>query len=408
MLHDSPSSRVDRAWPYWPIVPLYPYGQRRTLRREILPDTLWVFEQIQGIFYVVVPIRMTVVRLQGGGLLVYAPVAPTGECVALVRELEQRHGAVRFIVLPTVSGIEHKVFVGPFARRFPQAQVYVAANQWSFPLDLPLSWLGLPWQRTQLLPEDSREAPFGEEWDYASVGPVDLGLGPFEEVALFHRPSRTLLVTDTLVGIPTEPPEVVQLDPFPLLFHARDRVGDPVQDSPETRRKGWQRICLFAFYFRPSALVVTGLPQSIQEATRNLDPQFSWRTGSRSYFGLFPVQWQPQWVESFQALQGQEGQLRVAPILQTLILNRDPDGVWAWVDRLCRWPVEQVIPAHFAAPLATTPRQIRSAFNFLGPSSSRRKSWDFWSRGQSPGGSLPEADLQVLRGIRQLLDRLGV
>ncbi|HIK40838.1 DUF4336 domain-containing protein, partial [Thermoleptolyngbya sp. M55_K2018_002] len=149
----SSENSSDWRWPFWPLVPLYPYGNRRTLRTEIVKDTVWTFDQVQGIFYVVVPIRMTVVRLAAGGLLVYAPIAPTGECVRLLRELEVQHGAVQYIILPTVSGLEHKVFVGPFARQFRTAQVFVAPHQWSFPLNLPLSWLGLPLGRTQPLPE---------------------------------------------------------------------------------------------------------------------------------------------------------------------------------------------------------------------------------------------------------------
>ncbi|HEY9735937.1 MAG TPA: DUF4336 domain-containing protein, partial [Trichocoleus sp.] len=105
----------DWSWPFWFLVPLYPYNQRRTLRREVVPDTIWTFDQVQGILYTIVPIRMTVVRLESGGLLVYAPIAPTRECVQLVRELEEIHGEVRHILLPTASGLEHKVFVGPFA-----------------------------------------------------------------------------------------------------------------------------------------------------------------------------------------------------------------------------------------------------------------------------------------------------
>ena len=37
---------------------------------------VWCFEQLIGIYYVHVPIRMTVLRLEAGGLFVYAPVAP--------------------------------------------------------------------------------------------------------------------------------------------------------------------------------------------------------------------------------------------------------------------------------------------------------------------------------------------
>ncbi len=86
----------DWSWPLWPILPLYPYGQRRTLRKEIVKDTIWTFDQIQGIFYVTVPIRMTVVRMVGGGLFVYAPIAPTQECVRLVNELVEKYGEVSF------------------------------------------------------------------------------------------------------------------------------------------------------------------------------------------------------------------------------------------------------------------------------------------------------------------------
>jgi hypothetical protein len=114
------STRRARAWPFWPLVPLYPYGQRPTQRVEVVKDQVWTFEQFQGIFYVVVPIRMTVVRLEPAGLLVYSPVAPTPECIALVRELEERHGPVTYIVMSTVTGIEHKVFVGPLPASFPR------------------------------------------------------------------------------------------------------------------------------------------------------------------------------------------------------------------------------------------------------------------------------------------------
>jgi hypothetical protein len=235
----------DFTWRFWPIVPIYPYGQRRTIRKEVIKDTIWTFDQLQGIFYVVVPIRMTVVKLEKGGLLVYAPVAPTGECVRLLNELVVKHGDVKYIILPTISGIEHKVFVGPFARCFPTAQVFVSPGQWSFPINLPLSWLGLPGKRTHILPENSQEAPFAEDFDYAILGPIDLGLGKFAEVAFFHKRSHTLLITDTIVSVPAEPPAIVQLDPYPLLYHAKDKAFDMVADTPANRLKGWQRVTLF-------------------------------------------------------------------------------------------------------------------------------------------------------------------
>ncbi|MDF5733969.1 MAG: DUF4336 domain-containing protein, partial [Rhizonema sp. PD38] len=111
----------DFSWSFWFTLPLYPFDKRRTIRKEVLKDTIWTFDQLQGIFYVVVPIRMTVVKLDEGGLLIYTPVAPTRECIRLLNELVEEHGEVKYIILPTISGLEHKVFVGPFARFFPNA-----------------------------------------------------------------------------------------------------------------------------------------------------------------------------------------------------------------------------------------------------------------------------------------------
>jgi len=347
----------DWNWPLWPIVPLYPYGQRRTLRREIVPGQLWVFEQIQGIFYVTVPIRMTVIALDRGGLLVYAPVAPTGECLRLLRELVAAYGEVRFIIFSSASGIEHKVFVAPFARYCPQAQILVVPHTWSFPVNLPLSWLGLPTARTHILSPASA-SPLPPELDWAILGPITLGLGDFAEVSLFHNPSRSLLVTDALISIPALPPESVQLDPWPLLFHARESALDSLVDTPENRQKGWQRIVLFAFYFRPQSLGVLSNAAAWERATQAPD------RSRRNYFGWLPWQWTAQWQRSFEALH-HNGAVQVAPILQTLILNRDLETVERWLTQISQWPIERLIAAHLDAPVAATPSSLRVAVEVL-------------------------------------------
>jgi hypothetical protein len=398
---DLEESRAGReSWRFWFTLPLYPYSKRRTIRTEIVPDTIWTFDQVQGILYVVVPIRMTVVKLTGGGLLVYAPVAPTLECLELVNELVLNHGDVKYIILPTISGLEHKVFVGPFARKFPQAQVWVAPDQWSFPLDLPLSWLGLPFGRTYILPADSSQTPFGDEFDYAILATIlvsnrfPLGRlananhpdrGQFAEVAFFHRNSRTLLVTDAIVSIPLEPPPILQIEPYPLLFHARDRSIDPLCDTPANRIAGWQRICLFALYFQPSVLEILQWRSAIEESLSASD------RSSQNYFGLYPFRWQPDWQQSFNTLRN-DGRLLVAPILQTLILNRDPQSTLDWVDRVAQWDFGRIIPCHFDAPIVATPQQFRSAFNFL-------------EHLPTHDVSLPTADFHLLKNIERRLER---
>jgi hypothetical protein len=384
----------DWSWSYWFTLPLYPYGKRRTLRQEVIKDTIWTFDQMQGIFYVVVPIRMTVVKLEKGGLLVYAPVAPTSECIRLVNELVAEHGDVKYIILPTISGLEHKVFVGPFARCFPQAQVFVTPNQWSFPLNLPLSWLGLPRKRTHILPEDSSLVPFADEFDYAILDTIDLGPGKFAEVAFFHKRSHTLLVTDSIVSVPADPPAIVQLDPYPLLFHAKDKASDIVADNQANRRKGWERITLFALYFRPSALDVPSWGEVWKEALKA--PERSYK----AYFGLFPFKWQPDWRRSFTDLYG-DGRLFVAPVLQTLILNRAPKETINWADKVASWDFQWIIPCHFDAPIKAEPHQFRQAFSFL----EKQTAVGSLSTSTYP---LPEKDFQLLQEINSGLSKSGI
>ena len=118
---------ADQHWAFWPLLPLYPFGRRRTLRRELVPGHIWSFEQLQGVFFVAVPIRMTAVKLNAG-LLLYAPVAATAECIALVRELEAEHGPVVSIVHPTSSGLEHKVGVPCLLYTSPSPRDYAASR----------------------------------------------------------------------------------------------------------------------------------------------------------------------------------------------------------------------------------------------------------------------------------------
>jgi hypothetical protein len=233
---------------------------------------------------------------------------------------------VEFIVLPTFA-YEHKVFVGPFSRRFPKAkaraggggcprmaaapltgealclqlrertaqpfqpsqspsnplkrfppprQVYTAPFQWSFPLNLPPQFFGI-FPAGEVT--GGAEMPWSDEIDHKlflppsiggregggrgrvllkallapGVGAVRATRGPaeaalrareagmagagasqslaccadghrihllassagvgdyvrFSEVAFFHKASRTLMVTDAVVYVPDEAPEVI-------------------------------------------------------------------------------------------------------------------------------------------------------------------------------------------------------
>ena len=93
---DGPSKTADRR--YGPLLqgPFdFPSASRATVRRELVSGRIWSFEQVQGVIYVQIPVRMTVVKLESGGLFVYAPIAPTVECFArLVRDLGDQLEAI--------------------------------------------------------------------------------------------------------------------------------------------------------------------------------------------------------------------------------------------------------------------------------------------------------------------------
>ena len=347
----APAAR--QRWLWWPLLPLYPYGRRRTLVRELIPDRLWSFEQLQGIWYVAVPIRMSVLRLREG-LLLYAPVAPTAEVREQLRQLEERYGPVCTIVLPTASGLEHKLPVPAMARAFPAAQVWVTPRQWSFPLPLPPSWLGFPSSRTRVLLEDG--VPHGDQLDWLPLGPLDLGVGTFMEIACFDRSSGSLLLTDALVAIPPEPPEVFDLDPTPLLFHGRERGDEPLVDDPLRRRRGWWRLVLFASYLRPRPLEIPPLGEVLRHC---LAPGCR---SPRSHFGFYPFRWLPGWQEDFEALVPEgSSTLQVAAVLERLVFPRQRAALVAWIRSLAALEgLRRLVPAHYEAPVACTPAQLKA------------------------------------------------
>ena len=381
----APPTSADQRWPWWPLLPLYPYGRRRTLVRELIPGQIWSFEQLQGIFYVAVPIRMTVVRVRGG-LMLYAPVAPTGQVRRALLDLEQRYGPVQSIVLPTASGLEHKLPVPAMARAYPEATVWVTPGQWSFPLNLPASWLGFPRRRTRVLGEQGY--PHSDELQWLSLGPLDLGLGRFQEFSCLHRNSGALLITDALVAINPQPPELFDADPTPLLFHARDRGDQPLTDSPELRLKGWQRLALFASYLRPEALAVPTLSQLLGQAFR------PGCRDARSYFGLYPFHWSRSSAAVFAELQGQAvGGLQVAPVLERLVFPRAQALLLAWLRRLAELPeLRWLVPAHYDAPVPCSAEQLLQLAQAL-----EQRPW-------APS----QGDWTYLAGIDQLLLRSGV
>lgn len=346
------------------LIPLSPesVGRRKTLLTEVVKGNMWTLEQIQGIINVNVPVRCTVIKLKDGGLFVNNPVAPTGEMIDMMRALEKEHGQVKYITLSSLA-VEHKGTAGAFSSYFPQASVYVQPGQYSFPLNLPTQLFFPPDKSVKEIPANFKDAPWGKEIEHAILTIKPSALGGYAETALFHKSTGTLLVTDAIVRVDDEPPAIINDDPRSLLYHARDDALQEVKDTPEARRKGWRRMTLFALTFNPSGISVSAWSDAIKQTYEVKPTMRKLGDGAVPFSGgFYPWKWVESEVPNFKALQGG---LLVAPILQKLLLNRDPETVLAWADTVSKWPIKRIIPCHFANDIKATGSDFRKAFGFL-------------------------------------------
>lgn len=338
----------------WGILPVGPYKRKKTVMETIVDGEVWTFDQKFGILNVQVPLRMTVIKMSGGGLFVYDPIAATPELLGMMKDLVAKHGPVKHVVLGSVA-IEHKVYAGVFAQKFPTAKVWVQPGQYAFPQNLPIPYLGFPAGRTAVIPQSAKDAPaeWNDDFEFLTLGPLISKDGAFGETVFFHKASKTLLVTDTVVEVTDEVPLIFEDDPKPLLYHARTTVTEVVDDTPDVRRRGWRRVVLFGLYFTPSAIVIKDSKTAFDERRPDINSDFA---------GIYPWDWVGDDDTSFKAL---TGGLLVAPILQQLILNRQPVEVLDFADKVAKWPIERIIPAHLKNNLKYTGKDYRAAFSFL-------------------------------------------
>eukprot|EP00418_Pyrodinium_bahamense_P088336 CAMPEP_0179040536 /NCGR_PEP_ID=MMETSP0796-20121207/15696_1 /TAXON_ID=73915 /ORGANISM="Pyrodinium bahamense, Strain pbaha01" /LENGTH=473 /DNA_ID=CAMNT_0020736881 /DNA_START=254 /DNA_END=1674 /DNA_ORIENTATION=+ len=374
--------------------PLGPLLTRRTVRTQV-DNGIWTFEQEQSLANIAVNVRMTVIRLESGGLWVHNPVAPTDECDALLRELGL---PVEYIVLGSAQ-YEHKIFVGPFSRRWPEAKVFVVPQQWSWPVDLPSAFFGI--FATGDLKDRDEETPWAAEIEQRVLCPRDrLGFSySAAECAFFHRRSKTLICTDALVFVPEEPPAVLDraeltalgrtsgnfvLDLVALtdwrgssgLVREAQRAEEaaPPRDEAQLLRIGWQRDALLALYFGPDG-------QSI------IDPARA--------FGAINGRW------------------IVGPVCYALVYSgKIRQEVCNWADAICEWDIQQILPCHFAGPVRGTRDDVGRAFEVLrgeGAADSPAEAAGFVLPWPFPQPIRYRAeDLQLLTDIRNVLVKLNV
>merc|ERR1719247_3761166 len=299
--------------------PLGPFTERRTVQSELVPGKVYGFEQEQQLSGITANVRSVVFRMKDNHLLVYNPVAPTEEFMQQLASLN--HDGVSHIMLGATA-YEHKIFVGPFARKFPEAKVWAVLDQWSFPLNLPAAAYGIDSQGTgggELVDTAPGSTAYASAPDLTAEFEVKLlhpakrlGLGyAANEAALLHKETKTLALTDALVNVPATPPEIY--DPSNLLA-----VGDNGRDtnslgniilkaagavnwrgtaradtealwasdtSPQQQlaaqsqqqlQRGWERNTLLSLYFGPWRRSPT------RSSTAPTASSLSWRGGSRT------------------------------------------------------------------------------------------------------------------------------
>nr|XP_027187364.1 uncharacterized protein LOC101501957 isoform X1 [Cicer arietinum] len=379
--------------------PLGPFLNRSTIRNEAVKGCIWLFEQEQALGFssVSTNIRMTVIKLKSGGLWVHAPIAPTDECIQYMLQgnfyiknfvvlnlrlklIKELGAPVEYIVLPTFA-YEHKIFVGPFSRKFPRAQVWVAPRQWSWPLNLPLEFFGI--FRSKTLKDEDLSTPWADEIEQKVLSSPEVGIGPYVEVAFYHKPSRTLLVTDAVIFVPRQPPECINKESLlasaknglavKILSKGKDVPDEPVIDNKKNLKKGWERMVLQILFLGPSNL---------------LEPNASFEQMSEK--------------------------LIVSPIVKTLVFSKVPEKVRDWVDSISRdWRFRRIIPAHFAAPINASRSDFRAAFAFLDEFlGDRYDTWPslsllFSSIKGKAASYFPPDDMRTLSSLDQFLVSVG-
>ncbi|HSZ50915.1 MAG TPA: DUF4336 domain-containing protein [Caulobacteraceae bacterium] len=127
------------------------------------------------------PTRMAVIRLSGGGLLVWSPVALS----QTLRTHLQGLGEVGYLVAPNSL---HHVFLAEWRQAYPQARLYAAPGLRSRRKDIEFD-------------ADLSDAPppeWAEDLDQVLIP----GNWITTEVVFFHRPSGAVLFTDLIQQFP--------------------------------------------------------------------------------------------------------------------------------------------------------------------------------------------------------------
>ncbi|WP_246688035.1 DUF4336 domain-containing protein [Methylobacterium sp. WL120] len=210
------------------------------------------------------PIRMTVLRLAGGELLLHSPIPYRP---SLQRALEAL-GRIEHFVAPSVG---HWMFLRDWQAACPNAVT------WAVPGLADRGQVRRSGVRIDAELTDRPPRVWADEIDQVLVtGPV------FKEVCLFHRPSRTLLLTDLVINLegdllPVGPRTLARLlgivapdGKAPLYLRLLLRTNHRA-----AKEAAWRLVA-----FNPDRVIFTHGQWFNRDATRQLRRSLSWLLGT--------------------------------------------------------------------------------------------------------------------------------
>lgn len=147
-------------------------------------EGVWVVDSgPQSLLGLQFPIRMTVLRLADGGLWLHSPTRRTPALQAALEAL----GPIRHLVAPDTA---HWAHVSPWRKAVRAAALWAAPG-----VEARAQGQGVDLHGAGELGEDPPAAWAGEMAQALFGGPG------FAEIAFHHRPSRTLILTDTVQAL---------------------------------------------------------------------------------------------------------------------------------------------------------------------------------------------------------------
>jgi short-subunit dehydrogenase len=147
-------------------------------------ENVWIFDDTPiSMAGLQIPVRMTVIRLASGDLLLHSPIRYS----APLRDELARLGTIRYLLAPSIA---HWMFI-------PEWQRAVSGT-----VTLAVPGLAARKQVREAGMRVDRELLDGtpEEWA-DEIDTVLLSALLFTEIALFHKPSRTLVLTDVVQNL---------------------------------------------------------------------------------------------------------------------------------------------------------------------------------------------------------------